>query len=51
MKFLNKILHRPVSDRPFLLLVAGHPADNAIVPDIERKALEEFVSFHNGPLL
>jgi iodotyrosine deiodinase len=47
MKFLNKILHRPVSDRPFLLLVAGYPADNATVPDIGRKALEEFVSFHH----
>jgi len=47
MKFLNQILDRPVSDRPFLLLVAGYPAEDATVPDIERKALEEFVSFHN----
>jgi nitroreductase len=47
MKFLNKILDRPVSDRPFLLLVAGYPADNATVPDISRKALEAFVSFHD----
>ena len=47
MKFLNKILDRPVSDRPFLLLVAGYPAENATVPNIKRKALEEFVSFHD----
>ena len=47
MKFLNRILDRPVSDRPFLLLVAGYPAEDATVPDIERKALEEFVSFHD----
>jgi nitroreductase len=45
MKFLNKILHRPVSDRPFLLLVTGYPAENAMVPDIGRKSLDEYVSF------
>ena len=47
MKFLNNILDRPVSDRPFLLLVTGYPADNATVPDIGRKELEAFVSFHD----
>jgi len=45
MKFLNEILGRPKSDRPFLLLVVGYPADDARVPDIERKSLEEFTSF------
>ena len=45
MKFLNEILGRPKSERPFLLLVAGYAADNARVPDIERKLLEEFTSF------
>jgi len=45
MKFLNQILGRPTSERPFLLLVVGYPADDARVPDIERKSLEEFVSF------
>ncbi len=45
MKFLNRILHRPPSERPFLLLVTGYPAEGAKVPDISRKALEEFVSF------
>jgi nitroreductase len=45
MKFLNEILGRPSSERPFLLLVTGYPADNAEVPDIERKSLEEFASF------
>ena len=44
MKFLNEILGRPSSERPFLLLVAGYPADDAEVPDISRKPLEEFVS-------
>ena len=45
MKFLNEILGRPKSERPFLLLVVGYPADDARVPDIERKALEEFTSW------
>lgn len=45
MKFLNEILGRPKSERPFLLLVVGYPADDAKVPDIKRKSLEEFASF------
>ena len=45
MKFLNEILGRPTSERPFLLLVVGYPADDAEVPDISRKSLEEFTSF------
>jgi nitroreductase len=45
MKFLNEILGRPHSERPFLLLVVGYPADDARVPDISRKGLEEFTSW------
>jgi len=45
MKFLNEILGRPTSERPFLLLVAGYPTDDARVPDITRKSLEEYCSF------
>ena len=45
MKFLNEILERPSNERPFLLLVVGYPAEDARVPAIRRKALEEFVSF------
>lgn len=45
MKFLNEILGRPGSERPFLLLVTGYPADDAQVPDIDRKPLAEFASF------
>lgn len=45
MKFLNEILNRPKSERPFLLLVVGYPADDARVPDIKRKSLHEFSSF------
>jgi iodotyrosine deiodinase len=45
MKFLNEILERPKSERPFLLLVAGYPADDATVPDIKRKSLDQYSSF------
>jgi len=45
MKFLNEILGRPTSERPFLLLVVGYPAEDARVPDIHRKELGEFTTF------
>jgi hypothetical protein len=45
MGFLNEILGRPTSERPFLLLVTGYPAEGVRVPDIRRKELVEFVSF------
>ena len=45
MKFLNDILGRPKSERPFLLLVTGYPADGATVPDIDRKDLAAFTTF------
>jgi len=44
MGFLNRILGRPKSERPFLLLVTGYPADGVEVPDISRKPLDEIVS-------
>lgn len=45
MNFLNKLLHRPAHEKPFLLLVVGHPAAEAVVPDIDRKPLAEISSF------
>ena len=45
MKFLNEILGRPTSERPFLLLVVGYPDEDARVPDITRKELEAFTSW------
>ncbi len=45
MGFLNKLLHRPAHEKPFLLLVVGHPAENARVPDIQRKSLTEISTF------
>ncbi len=45
MGFLNRILDRPAHEKPFLLLVTGHPAAGATVPDIARKDPEEFIHF------
>jgi len=45
MAFLNDILDRPANERPFLLLVVGYPADDARVPDIRKKPLDEIVTF------
>ena len=46
MKFLNEVLERPAYERPFLILVAGYPADDAQVPNISKKDLSEICTFH-----
>ena len=45
MGFLNSILNVPPDSKPFLLLVVGYPAEDARVPVISKKPLEEFVTF------
>ena len=45
MGFLNELLGRPENERPFLLLVVGHPTPGARVPDIARKPLEAIATF------
>lgn len=41
MGFLGEILGRPKNERPFLLIPAGYPAEDATVPGITRKPLSE----------
>jgi nitroreductase len=45
MGFLNEILNIPPNEKPFLILVLGFPAENAQVPRIEKKPLEEIATF------
>jgi iodotyrosine deiodinase len=45
MGFLNNILDIPPSEKPFLILVVGYPADDALVPNIKKKSLEEIATF------
>ena len=47
MGFLNEICGRPDSERPFILLVTGYPAEDARIPRHAtiKKPLEEIASF------
>lgn len=45
MKFLNKILKRPDSERPFLIVVTGFPSSNARVPMISKFELNQISTF------
>ncbi len=45
MNFLSKLLNRPSYEKPFLLIPVGYPAEDAQVPLIERKSLEQVSVF------
>ena len=45
MGFLNEVLGRPAHEKPFLLLVVGYPAADAVVPDITKKGIGEIATF------
>jgi len=45
MRFLNEALGRPLNERPFLILVCGYPADDATVPEITKKSLDEILTY------
>ena len=45
MGFLREILGRPEHEHAMLLLPVGYPADNARVPNLKRKSLEEVSEF------
>jgi nitroreductase len=45
MGFLRDILSRPEGERPFLVLVVGYPAEDAVVPKIPKKSLDEIANF------
>ena len=43
MNFLAKVLGRPDNERAYLLMPVGHPAEDAAVPDISRKELDQIM--------
>ncbi len=45
MGFLQKILNRPSHEEAMLVMPVGYPAQNAMVPDIKRKTLEDVSVF------
>lgn len=44
MAFLSKILDRPDNERPFILFPVGYAADDATVPQLRRKRLQEVLA-------
>ena len=44
MKFLNKILNRPSNESAYLIIAVGYPEDNATVPVISKKKINEFLT-------
>jgi nitroreductase len=45
MKFLNGVLERPSTERAYMLIVTGYPAENATVPVISKEPLETISTF------
>ena len=45
MGFLTEILSRPKNEKPYMILVVGHPAEDATGPVITKKSLEEIAVF------
>lgn len=47
MRFLNEVCERPVEEKPFMLVVAGYPAEGATVPEhaLIKKSLGDITSW------
>lgn len=46
MAFLSEILHRPATERPYILFPVGYPAPDCEVPDLHRKPLPEALEIY-----
>ena len=47
MNFLSEVLKRPENERAFLLIPVGYPPDDAKVPDLKRKGLDEIAVYYD----
>ncbi len=47
MNFIGKALNRPENEKPYLLIPVGHAADDAEVPDLTRKGIEEVIEYYD----
>ena len=45
MKFLNELLGRPATERAYMVIVAGYPAEDAQVPEISKYRLDQIATF------
>lgn len=43
MGFLREILERPENERPYVLIPTGYAAEGCVVPDLQRKPLDEIL--------
>ena len=43
LNFLAEVLNRPKNEKPYLLIPIGYPADNAEVPILKRKELDQLM--------
>ena len=48
MNFVKDILHRPINEKPIVILPVGFPADDCVVPNIKRKELKEILIWNKG---
>ena len=48
MTFLNKILKRPINERPFVLLIIGLPTNNCTIPSFakQKKTIEQISTWN-----
>jgi nitroreductase len=47
MRFLNRVCQRPDNEKPLMIIIAGHPGEDAVIPThaIEKKSLEQIASW------
>jgi len=46
MGFLSTILDRPKHEKPYVMFPIGYPADDAVVPELRRKSLDEVATWN-----
>ena len=45
MGLLRQICGRPANEKPYVLMPVGYPAEDCVVPDLQRKSLAEIAEF------
>lgn len=45
MTFLREICGRPLQEKPFMMIPVGYPAEDCVVPDLQRKPLQDIAEF------
>jgi len=46
---LNEILGRPKHERPYVVIPVGKAAPGALVPDIDKKTIEDVTTWIDAP--